>query len=429
MNICVIGTGYVGLVTGAVFADLGNEVICIDKDAEKVKTLTAGIMPIYEPGLEEMVLRNVEDDRLFFTTDIKAGVEKSDLIFIAVGTPPKDNGETDLSQVETVAAEIAKHMNGYKIIINKSTVPVGTGDLVRSIIEKSKNNDCKFDVVSNPEFLREGSAIKDTLYPDRVVIGAPNHHVAMKLLELYATLERPMLITDVCSAEMIKYASNSFLSTKISFINSIADLCEKVGADVLQVAKGMGFDSRIGSQFLQAGLGYGGSCFPKDTESLLHTANKYDVDFGILKEVIKTNKNRVPHFLQIIKTKMKDLNEKTFAILGLAFKPDTDDLREAKSLELIELLLQEGAKINAYDPVAMNHCKEILPDINYCETPYEAANGANALILVTEWREFKFLDMDRIKQVMKQPIIFDGRNVYDPKRKKKMGFKYYSIGR
>ena len=429
MNICVIGTGYVGLVTGTVFADLGNEVICIDNDADKIRSLRAGVMPIYEPGLEEMCKRNVADRRLSFTTDYKQGVEKGELIFIAVGTPPKDDGETDLSQVQAAAREIAKYINEYKIVINKSTVPVGTRDIVHSIIEKERRRRVDFDVVSNPEFLREGSAINDTLCPERIVIGAPNHKVAMKLLELYASLERPMLITDVPSAEIIKYASNSFLATKISFINTIADLCEKAGADVSQVVKGMGYDSRIGSSFLQPGLGYGGSCFPKDTKSLLHTAGKYGVDFSLLAEVIKINKQRIPHFLEMIKAQLGDLKGKTLALLGLAFKPNTDDMREAKSLELIELLLEEGAEIKAYDPVAMENCKRIFPRLSYCRNPYQAAEGADALLIVTEWREFKLLDMERIKQVMKCPIIFDGRNIYDPKQERRLGVRYYSIGR
>ncbi|MBI5787271.1 MAG: UDP-glucose/GDP-mannose dehydrogenase family protein [Candidatus Schekmanbacteria bacterium] len=429
MNICVIGTGYVGLVTGAVFADLGNEIICVDSNEEKVRNLNKGVMPIYEPGLEEMVRRNMSDKRLFFTTSIQNGVEKSELIFIAVGTPPKDNGETDLSQVKQVAGEIAEYINDYKIIINKSTVPVGTGNLVREIVGKNKQKQVDFDVVSNPEFLREGSAIKDTLHPDRIVIGAPSHKVAMKLLELYSTLERPMLITDVPSAEMIKYASNSFLATKISFINAIADICEKVDADVLQVAKGMGWDSRIGPDFLQAGLGYGGSCFPKDTESLFHTAAKYGIDFGLLREVITINEGRVDHFMGTIEGRMGDLSGKVLAMLGLAFKPDTDDLREAKSLELIERFLKKGAVVKTYDPVAMENCKRVYPNLIYCENPYEAAKDADALVIITEWREFKLLNLERIKAIMKQPLVFDGRNIYDPRVKKKLGFEYYGIGR
>ncbi|MCD6384899.1 UDP-glucose/GDP-mannose dehydrogenase family protein [Candidatus Sumerlaeota bacterium] len=429
MNVCVIGVGYVGLVTGAVFADLGNEVICVDKVEEKINMLKRGEMPIYEPGLEELVARNVKEGRLSFTTNIGEGVRRSEVIFIAVGTPPRENGETDLSHVEAVALEIAHHLNHYKIIVNKSTVPVGTGDLVRNIIEKNKNNDVEFDVVSNPEFLREGSAIADTLKPDRIVIGAPTQNVAMTLLELYAPIERPMLITNVESAEMIKYASNAFLSTKISFINMIADLCEKTGADVTMVAKGMGYDQRIGMHFLQAGLGFGGSCFPKDTLSLIHTARKYGEEFRLLEEVIKINQQRVPRFVERIAQRLNPLNNKTIAVLGLAFKPDTDDLRDAKSVELITLLRERGATIKAYDPVAINNARKILPDIIYCKNSYDAAEGADALVIVTEWNEFKLLNLERLKSVMQQPIIFDGRNIYDPKRIRKMGFEYYSIGR
>ncbi len=404
MNICVIGTGYVGLVTGAVFADLGNEVICVDCDERKVASLKQGQMPIYEPGLEEMVHRNISDKRLTFSTSIEEGTQKSELIFIAVGTPPKPNGETDLSQVEAVAHEIAKHIDRYKIIVNKSTVPVGTGDLVRNIIETNKRRNVNFDVVSNPEFLREGSAITDTLYPERIVVGAPNQHVAMRLLELYASLERPMIITDVHSAEIIKYASNAFLATKISFINAIADICEMVGADVTHVVKGMGYDSRIGAAFLQPGLGYGGSCFPKDTESLLHTAQKYGVEFELLKQVVEVNRKRVPHFLDSMRKTMGSFEGKLFAILGLAFKPNTDDMREAKSVEIIKALLSEGARINAYDPVAMDNTKRILPNsVKYCANPYEAATGAEALVIVTEGREFKLLNLEKIRDTMKTP--------------------------
>lgn len=429
MNICVTGTGYVGLVTGAVFADLGNEVICVDKDEEKIKGLEKGIMPIYEPGLEEMVVRNVKDNRLFFTTDLSEGVKKSDIIFIAVGTPPKDNGETDLSQVQEVALGIARAIDRYKVIVNKSTVPVGTGDLVRDIIERNKRRNVDFDVVSNPEFLREGSAIEDTLRPDRIIIGAPNQPVAMTLLELYAPLERPMLITDVHSAEMIKYASNAFLATKISFINAIANICEAAGADITHVIKGMGYDSRIGLSFLQAGLGFGGSCFPKDLESLIHTSSKFDYDFKLLKSVVEINRERAERFVSIIKKVLSPLNGKTIGILGLAFKPNTDDMREAKSVEIIKLLQAENVTIKAYDPEAMSNAKKLLPKITYCKNPYEVAEGADAICLITEWNEFRFLNMERIKGLMKRPLIFDGRNFYDQERKKKLGFEYYGIGR
>jgi UDPglucose 6-dehydrogenase len=429
MNICVIGTGYVGLVTGTVFADLGNDVTCVDKIKEKIDSLNKGIMPIYEPGLEEMVKRNVDDNRLFFSTDLHGAVESAEIIFICVGTPPKDNGETDLSFVEGAAKGIAKAINGYKIIVNKSTVPVGTGDFVREVIERNKTHNTSFDVVSNPEFLREGSAISDALSPDRIIIGAPTKQVAVKLLELYATIGRPMLITDVYSAEIIKYASNAFLAMKISFINAIADICELAGANVGDVAKGVGYDSRIGYAFLNAGLGFGGSCFPKDIQSLVHTAERLGYDFKLLKDVLDINMERVPHFIKIIRDKTGSLKGKVIGILGLSFKPDTDDMRDAKSVEIIAALFNEGAIIKAYDPVAMENAKKILPDIKYCASAYEVAEGADAIVVITEWREFKLLNMERIKNLMRKPVIFDGRNVYDVERTKRMGFEYYSIGR
>lgn len=429
MNVCVIGTGYVGLVTGATFADLGNEVICVDKDEAKIARLKRAEMPIYEPGLEEIVRRNLEEGRISFTTDIAEGVKRSLVIFIAVGTPPKDNGETDLSQVESAAMEIAHHMDSYKIIVNKSTVPVGTGDLVRRIIEKHRRRLVDFDVVSNPEFLKEGSAVYDSMHPDRIVIGAPSQHVAMALLELYAPLEVPMLITDVESAEMIKYASNAFLATKISFINAIANICEKAGADVLLVAKGMGYDKRIGTEFLQAGLGFGGSCFPKDTLSLRHVARKLGEDSSLLDAVLAINEDRVPRFVRRIEARLKDVKDKVFAILGLAFKPNTDDLRDAKSLEIIRLLQEKGGIIRAYDPVAMENAKNVLQNVTFCKSAYEAAEGADAIVIVTDWNEFKLLNLEKLRQKVRQPIIFDGRNIYQPERVRKYGFEYFSIGR
>ncbi len=438
MNICVIGTGYVGLVTGTVFSDLGNDVTCVDKIKGKIESLNKGIMPIYEPGLEEMVKRNVVDNRLFFSTDLQGAVEKAEIIFICVGTPPKDNGETDLSYIEDAAKGIAHAINGYKIVVNKSTVPVGTGDFVRQVIEKNKTRNTEFDVVSNPEFLREGSAISDALSPDRIVIGAPTKQVAVKLLELYATIGKPMLITDVYSAEIIKYASNAFLAMKISFINAIADICELSGANVGDVAKGVGYDSRIGQAFLNAGLGFGGSCFPKDIQSLVHTAERLGYDFKLLKDILEINKERIPHFVKTIKDKLAPerfkqgtgfLKGKVIGILGLSFKPDTDDMRDAKSVEIIAALFKEGAVIKAYDPVAMENAKKILPNIKYCASAYEVAEGADAIVVITEWREFKLLNMERIKSLMRKPVIFDGRNVYDVERTKKMGFEYYSIGR
>jgi UDPglucose 6-dehydrogenase len=429
MNVCVIGTGYVGLVTGAVFADLGNEVVCIDKDEKKVDMLRRGEMPIYEPGLEEMVKRNMEENRISFSTSVMEGVKKALVIFIAVGTPPKENGETDLSYVETVAREIAHHIDRYKLIVNKSTVPVGTGDFVRRTIEANRTREVDFDVVSNPEFLKEGSAINDSLNPDRIVIGAPSQHVAMALLELYAPLEVPMLITDVESAEMIKYASNAFLATKISFINAIANICEKAGADVSLVAKGMGYDRRIGMDFLQAGLGYGGSCFPKDTQSIRHVSWKFGEDTCIFDSVMQVNEDRVPRFLRRIEERMGNLEGKTIGVLGLAFKPNTDDLRDAKSLEIIANLQQKGAKIRVYDPIAMDNARQMLNDITYCKNAYEVARDCDALVVVTDWNEFKLLNLDKLRDSMKSPVVFDGRNIYQPAKMKKCGFEYYSIGR
>jgi len=430
MNICVVGTGYVGLVTGAVFADLGNDVLCVDNDTAKVANLEAGDMPIYEPGLEEMVARNVADGRLAFTTDLTAAVRRAVIVFITVGTPPKPDGRADLSAVEDVAGVIGEAMERYTVVVNKSTVPVGTGEFVREVIEKHQARPVPFDVVSNPEFLREGSAIEDTLRPDRIVIGAPTQQVAMTLLELYAPLERPMIITDVPSAEMIKYASNAFLSTKISFINAIANVCELAGADVSQVMKGMGLDARIGSAFLSAGLGYGGSCFPKDTDSLVHTASTLGYDFALLRSVVDVNRDRAGHFVDLVVKALGPLDGRVIAVLGLAFKPNTDDMREAKSVEVVERLLELGATVRAYDPVAMNHARKTLPaSVVYCESPYEAAGGADAVALVTEWNEFKFLNLERLRGVMHRPVVFDGRNLWEPERMRRLGFEYYSIGR
>ena len=430
MNIAVIGTGYVGLVTGAVFADLGNEIICVDNVESKIDALRAGQMPIYEPGLEEMVARNVADGRLTFTADLASAVKRSVLVFITVGTPAKDTGQTDLAAVEDVARRIGEAMERYTVIVNKSTVPVGTGDRVREVIERHQRVPVPFDVVSNPEFLREGSAIEDTLHPDRIVIGAPSQHVAMALLELYAPLERPMIITDVPSAEMIKYASNAFLATKISFANAIANLCEAAGADVTHVMKGVGLDARIGPAFLAAGLGYGGSCFPKDTDSLIHTAAALGYDFGLLKASVDINRERGGHFVAMIEKVLAPLDGKTVAVLGLAFKPNTDDMREAKSIEIVTALRKAGATVRVYDPVAEANARLLMPgDIVFCESPYIAAEQADAVALVTEWNEFKFLNLDRLRSTMRRPLVFDGRNVWEPERMRRLGFEYHSIGR
>ncbi len=429
MRIAIAGAGYVGLVTGAVFADLGNEVICVDVDARKVELIRKGIPPIYEPGLEELLQRNLEEERLTATTDLESAVRESEIIFITVGTPPREDGEPDLCHVIEVAQTIGRALNGYKIIVNKSTVPVGTGDLVRRMIEAYRVEPHEFDVVSNPEFLREGSAVHDTLYPDRIVIGADNPRAAMKIVELYAPLERPMLITNLATAEIIKYASNTFLALKISFINAIADLCERAGADVVQVAKAMGADSRIGPAFLQAGLGFGGSCFPKDVQAFAHTMKRYGLDATLFEAVLTINEQRPVQFVARIRERLGTLQGRVIGLLGLAFKPNTDDIREARSLEIIRLLLQEGATIKAYDPAAMPRVQAIYPQITYCRNAYEVAEGADALALITEWNEFKQLNMERVRSLMRTPNLFDGRNLYDPSRMQKLGFFYYGVGR
>lgn len=428
MRVAVIGTGYVGLVTGVVLADLGNDVICVDKDREKLNLMRQGRSPIFEPGLEEM-LRRTQDDGFFMVTDsIADAVSESEVVFIAVGTPPGPDGFPDLSAVEQVAAEIAENITEYTIIVNKSTVPVGSGDRVEEIILSKGVDPSMFDVVSNPEFLREGSAIHDTLMPDRIVIGAKKRDAAVKLVELYAPLERPMLITSLNSAELIKYASNSFLAMKISFINAISRLCEECGADVGDVAKGMGSDQRIGPQFLQAGLGWGGSCFPKDVLGLVKTAEKFGYEFDMLKASCDVNEEQTQHFLGRLEKRLGGFGGKTVALLGLAFKPNTDDIRDAKSLEIIETLLERGAKVKAFDPAAMSHVQKLHPEVEMASGSYEVTDGADALILVTEWNEFKHLDFRRLGEGMKQRVLFDGRRVYNRDRAEKEGFEYFTIG-
>jgi len=429
MNICVVGTGYVGLVTGAVFADLGNDVVCVDNDAAKIADLDAGRMPIYEPGLEEMVARNVADGRLAFTTDLAAAVRRAVIVFITVGTPAKPDGQTDLGAVEDVARGIAQAMERYTVVVNKSTVPVGTGDFVREVIERHQARPVPFDVVSNPEFLREGSAIEDTLRPDRIVIGAPTQQVAMTLLELYAPLERPMIITDVPSAEMIKYASNAFLSTKISFINAIANICELAGADVTQVMKGMGLDPRIGSAFLAAGLGYGGSCFPKDTDSLVHTAATLGYDFALLRAVVDVNRERAAHFVDVIAKAVGPLDGRVIAVLGLAFKPNTDDMREASSLVLAARLQADGATVRAYDPIAEEQARKLMVGVDFADSAFEALDGADAAVIVTEWPEFSEIDWQAAASRMAGRLVVDGRNCVDPRGVTGAGLLYEGIGR
>lgn len=432
MHIGVIGTGYVGLVTGACFAEFGVFVTCVDKDPKKIKALKKGEIPFYEPGLDELVKRNVEQGRLTFSTNIGDAVESSLVIFIAVGTPPRGDGSADLRYVEEVAGEIADRMKNYKVIVTKSTVPVGTGEKIKEIISKRLNKKVGFDVVSNPEFLREGSAIEDFIRPNRVVIGAGGEQAAAIMKDLYSPLyliETPFVITDVKTAELIKYASNSFLAAKISFINEIANLCEKVGADVHMVAKGMGLDGRIGSKFLHPGPGFGGSCFPKDTKALLRIAAEYDVDLHIVKSAIEVNTRQGEIMVGKIVGALGDVKGKKIGVLGLSFKPNTNDMREAPSIHIINALLKEGANIRAYDPVAMDDAKDVLPSISYCKDSYEALKGVDAGVLVTEWNQFRNLDLKRIKDSMKQPVFFDLRNVYDPEMMKSLGFEYFGVGR
>lgn len=428
MKVAVVGTGYVGLVTGVVLAQLGNDVICVDNDPKKVEKLKNGISPIYEPGIEELLKKTLHDGYLTISDSVADAVEKSEIIFIAVGTPPGEDGTPDLTAVKAVANEIAKNIRKHIVVVNKSTVPVGSGDLVENIIRENKVPEHLFDVVSNPEFLREGSAIYDTLNPDRIVIGAKRREAAVKLVELYAPLEKPMFLTDLNSAEMIKYASNTFLAMKISFINAISRICEEAGANVADVAKGMGADKRIGDQFLQAGLGWGGSCFPKDVQGLLKTAERYGYDFGLVREVMQINDTQTLHFIDRIEKRLGGFDGKRVGLLGLAFKPNTDDIRDAKSLVIIEEIKKRGGTIQAYDPVAAENVSQIHPDITYCDGPYEVAHDADVLILVTEWNEFKQLDLQRMACAMNQKVLFDGRRVYSKASAEKAGLEYYTIG-
>jgi len=429
MNISIIGSGYVGLVTGACFAELGNKVICADNDARKVSQLKKGIVPIYEPGLEEMIRLNLKNKRLKFTSSIKAAVSSSEVIFIAVGTPALENGEADLTGIENVARSIAQNMDGYRLIVEKSTVPVETCAWIKKTISTYIKKGHKFDVVSNPEFLREGSAINDFTHPDRIILGVESARARQIMVSLYQPLNRPILITNIKSAELIKHASNAFLATKISFINAISRICDKVGADVKEVAQGMGLDNRIGRHFLHSGIGYGGSCFPKDLEAFINIAEKLGYDFQILKAVRNTNEEQKRFVLQKIKNEMWIIKDKTIAVLGLAFKPNTDDLRNAPSIDLINSLIQEGARVKVYDPKAMAKAKEILKNVIFCDNLYQAASSADCLIVATEWNEFKELDFVRLKKTLKRPLVIDARNIYDPKLLKQMGFTYIGVGR
>jgi len=428
MQIAVIGTGYVGLVTGVVLASLGNDVICVDNNPEKVEQLSKGIPPIYEPGIEEMLKQTLKDGYLKISASIAEATRRSELIFIAVGTPPAEDGSPDLSAVRAVANEIALNIDKYTVVVNKSTVPVGSGTMVEEILLTAGVPRHLFDVLSNPEFLREGSAIRDTLEPDRIVIGASSETAAKKLMELYEPLKRPMVVTDVNSAELIKYAGNSFLAMKISFINAISQLCERCGANVEAVSHGIGLDARIGKQFLQAGIGWGGSCFPKDVRGLIATSNRYDYDFRLLQEVININSDQAILFVKRLETRLGSFEGKTIALMGLAFKPNTDDIRDAKSLEIIEYVLQRKGNIRAFDPVATDMTRKVFPNITYTDSVYEVAEGADAVIVVTEWSEFRQLDLNRLGASMKSRILFDGRRVYTKEHAERCGFEYQTIG-
>ncbi len=432
MNIAVIGTGYVGLVAGTCFAELGHDVICVDIDKEKIKILNEGKVPIYEPGLEELIAKN--KGKIVFTTDFDDAVRKSTVVFIAVGTPPKASGGADLSFVENVARGIAAAAKKPKIVVEKSTVPVQTCERIIQVLDCNdgdNNGKCiKHIVVSNPEFLREGSAVKDFLNPDRIVIGSNDENARKTMEELYAPLKAEMVFTDIKSAELIKHASNSFLATKISFINAVANVCEKTGADIAMVAKGMGLDKRIGPSFLNAGIGYGGFCFPKDVEAFIRISEKNGYKFKILEEVQAVNKFQKENFVKTIEDALWNLNGKTIGVFGLAFKPNTDDMRFAPSIDIINALLKEGAKVKAFDPEAMERAKAILGDkIEYCKDMYAVSEGVDAVLFLTEWKQFVEIDLDKLKKLMKDVFVFDGRNIFDPIAMRAKGFKYESIGR
>ncbi|HLG24975.1 MAG TPA: UDP-glucose/GDP-mannose dehydrogenase family protein [Candidatus Nanoarchaeia archaeon] len=429
MKIAVAGAGYVGLVTAACFSELGNNVICVDIDKSKIDKLNHNKIPFYEPGLDKLVAKNKKAKKLSFSTNLKDAIKKSEVIFICVGTPPKDNGEADLSYVEDVARTVAEVMDSYKIIVEKSTVPVKTGEKVAKSIKAYNVHKVDFDVVSNPEFLREGSAIGDFMNPDRVVLGCESEKAKKILQKLYKPLNAKIIFTDIKSAEIIKHASNSFLATKISFINAIANICELAGADIEKVAEGIGCDKRIGKSFLNAGIGYGGFCFPKDVEAFIRISEKMGYDFNLLKATQEINKNQVKNFIKKIEKALWIVKGKKLAVLGLAFKPNTDDMRFAPSIDIINELSKEGAIITAYDPKAMELAKKIFKGINYSKNPYDALKDADAVLILTEWEEFKKMDLSKVKKLMKHNLIVDGRNIYNPEEMKKLGFSYISIGR
>jgi len=429
MKVMVIGTGYVGLVQGVCLAELGNDVVCVDLDETKIKKLNEAKSPIYEPGIEELIKKNLEAGRIKFTTSLATNILDSEIIFIAVGTPPDEDGRADLKYVLAAAEQIGKNLTHCQVVVNKSTVPIGTGQLVRETIAKHYKGE--FDVISNPEFLKEGTALEDWMRPDRVVIGHSNgHKAAEKVAKLYEVLEAPVLITNLETAEMIKYASNSYLATQISFINSVAGICEKVGANVVEVAKGMKLDKRIGEKaFLNAGLGYGGSCFPKDVEALIQIAKDNNVDFKILDEVEVVNKLQREKFVQKVQNRLGNLKGKKIAVWGIAFKPKTDDIRMAPSVPILEALSALGADIVAFDTVAAENLARLMPEIKFAKKAMNACEGADALLIITEWDEFKQIDLAKVKNIMRTPIIFDGRNIYQSEVVKSLGIEYYSIGR
>lgn len=428
MKIAVIGTGYVGLVTGTIFSDYGNDVYCLDVDEKKVHTLSLGEVPFYEPGLSEIVKRNVDKKRLTFTTKYADVIPQCNTIFVCVGTPSAKNGEADLTYLHAAVLELSKHLSQHTVIILKSTVPIGVEKSLTQLIKKTATN--TFEFASCPEFLKEGSAVDDARNPDRIVIGITTDKARIILEELFEPFDAPRVITDLTSAQMIKYAANSFLATKISYANAIANVCERLGADASTVLEGIGLDPRIGKNFLNPGVGYGGSCFPKDVSSFKIIAREAGYKMGILEEVEKINKQQIDNYIEKVRKQLKTLKGKNLAILGLAFKPNTDDIREAPAIKIIKRLLDEGAIIKAYDPIAANTAKQVLGDsVIYTKDPYEAADGSHALLIVTEWNEFKELNLNKIKTLLKKPIIIDGRNIYDPKKVKDLGFTYQGIGR
>jgi UDPglucose 6-dehydrogenase len=432
MNICVVGSGYVGLVTGACLADFGMHVVGVDKDAAKVEALTQGRVPIFEPGLDTLVQKNMAEGRLRFSTDLPPAIEEAQAIFIAVGTPPKSDGSADLTFIRDVAASISEHLNGYKVIVTKSTVPIGTGKMIESIVFEGAGGRHPFAVVSNPEFLREGSAIEDFMHPDRVVIGSRDRRAIDLMLDVYSPLvaaDVPFVITDVESAELIKYASNGFLATKISFINEVAELCEALGANVEVVSRGMGLDSRIGPRFLDPGPGFGGSCFPKDTRAVAQIARDQGLVFRIIEAVLEVNEATKARMVTKIERALGAVAGRTIAVLGLSFKPNTDDVRESPALPIVQGLIDGGAAVRAFDPEAMPACRQIFPGVHFCDNAYEAARGSDALVICTEWNQFRKLELDRLHALLRRPLVIDLRNLYAPDKMAAANFEYISIGR